>query len=302
MRYPYSAISDRGPISLPGNAKVCLIVTLNLEHWDMVKDTTEPYYAGGPAILPDALAGNIPDFPNFMWREYGQRVGIWRLFKLFDEAGVPASCTINAKTALERSPIVDAAKQRGWEILAHNFEQGELLTNFAHDIDKEREVISNTLDVYQQTIGKPARGWLSSSLRGTLNTCSILAEKNVLFYCDIMNDDQPFMVDTDNGPIVAMPYSNEINDFTLLTRRGHTTTEFLDILKEELDVLVEESIADGSARIMNLGLHPHVSGRAYRTRAVREFLAYAKNKSGVVFATREQIAEHYLENHENHIR
>lgn len=124
----------------------------------------------------------------------------------------------------------------------------------------------------------------------------------MLFYCDIMNDDQPFMVDTDNGPIVAMPYSNEINDFTLLSRRGHTTTEFLDIIKEELDVLVEESVADGSARIMNLGLHPHVSGRAYRVRAVREFLAYAKNKSGVVFATREQIAEHYLKNHDDHIR
>jgi allantoinase len=302
MRYPYSAISDRGPITLPDDAKVCLIVTLNLEHWDMVKESTEPYYAGGPAILPDSLPGNIPDFPNFMWREYGQRVGIWRLFKLFDEANVPASCTINAKTALERRPIVDAAKARGWEILAHNFEQGELLTSFADDIDKEREVITNTLDVYQQTIGKQARGWLSSSLRGTLNTCSILAEKGMLFYCDIMNDDQPFMVDTDNGPIVAMPYSNEINDFTLLSRRGHTTTEFLDIIKEELDVLVEESVADGSARIMNLGLHPHVSGRAYRVRAVREFLAYAKNKSGVVFATREQIAEHYLKNHDDHIR
>jgi allantoinase len=302
MQYPFSAIPNRGQLKLPNGAKVALILTLNLEPWDMVKETSEPYYAGGPAILPDTLPGNKPDFPNYTWREYGQRVGIWRLFKVFDQAGVPASCTINAKTALERSPIVDAAEQRGWEILAHNYEQGELLSDYAHDVEKEREVISRTLDIYKQKFGRSAKGWLSSSLRGTLNTCSILAEKGMLFYCDIMNDDQPFMIDTEAGPIVSIPYTNEINDFTLLTRRGHTTTEFLDILKEELDELLAESNEDGSGRLMNVGLHPHVSGRAYRVRAVREFLEYAKTKVGVSFVTREEIATHYLKHHEAHIK
>ena len=97
MHYPYSPYPERGKLTLPNNCKIALIVTLNLEHWDMTKDSDKPYYAGGPAILPDALPGNVPDFPNFMWREYGQRVGIWRLFKEFDKIGVPASCTINAK-------------------------------------------------------------------------------------------------------------------------------------------------------------------------------------------------------------
>ena len=302
MRYPYSAIPDRGQLKWPNGAKIALIITLNLEHWDIVKETTESYYAGGPAILPNSLPGNVADFPNYTWREYGQRVGIWRLFKLFDEAEVPASCTINAKTALERWPIVDAANQRGWEILAHNYEQGELLSDYAHDIAKERAVIGKTLDVYKKTLGRPAKGWLSSSLRGTLNTCGILSENGLLFYCDIMNDDQPFLIETDHGPIVSIPYTNEINDFTLLTRRGHTTTEFLEILKEELDVLLDESMHDNSGRIMNVGLHPHVSGRAYRVRAVRDFLSYAKYKEGVWFATREEIATHYLNHHAGHIK
>jgi hypothetical protein len=267
----------------------------------MTKDSDKPYYAGGPAILPDALPGNVPDFPNFLGREYGQRVGIWRLFKEFDKIGVPASCTINAKTALERRAIVEAANERGWEILAHNYEQGELLTDHSGDIDSEREVIRNTLDVYEKTFQRPAKGWLSSSLRGTLNTCDLLTENGLLFYCDMMNDDQPYIVDTNNGPIVSIPYSNEINDFTLLTRRGHTTSELLEIIKEELDVLLEEAIEDGSARIMNLGLHPHVSGRAYRVRAVRNFLEYAKSLAGVSFLRREDIATHYLAEHSKHI-
>lgn len=301
MQYKFSPITQRGPLRWPNGASVALIITLNLEHWDRVKDTDQPYYAGGPAILPDTLPGNVADFPNYCWREYGQRVGIWRLFDIFDELELPASCTINAKTALERAPIVEAAKQRGWEILAHNYEQGELLTDYAHDIEKERDVIARTLEVYQQAIGRPAKGWLSSSLRGTVNTCGILAEKGLSFYCDLMNDDQPYLVETEHGPIVSTPYSNEINDFTLLTRRGHSSREFVEILIEELDVLREEATAQGSGRMMNVGLHPHVSGRAYRKRAVREFLQYAKSQTDVWFATREEIAAWYLQNLSGHI-
>ena len=301
MKYPYSAITQRGPLKWPNQAKVALIVSLNLEHWDMVKETDKPYYAGGPAILPNTLPGNVPDFPNYTWREYGQRVGIWRLFDVFDEAGVPAGCTINAKTALERRAIVDAANERGWEIVAHNYEQGELLSDYAQDADKEREVILRTLNVYKDVVGRPPKGWLSSSLRGTVNTCGVLAEQGLIFYCDIMNDDQPYLIETDHGNIVSTPYSNEINDFTMLTRMGFSTDQFLSAIKEELSVLLSDAEASGSGRMMNLGLHPHVSGRAYRVRAVREFLEYAKSLDGVWFATREEIAEWYLQNSDGHI-
>ncbi|MBL8645592.1 MAG: hypothetical protein JNK21_16790 [Rhodospirillaceae bacterium] len=301
MRYPFSAIAKRGPLKWPDGKKVALILTLNLETWDMTKDTEKAYYAGGPPILPDVLPGNVADFPNFTWREYGQRVGIWRLFDAFDKAKVPASCTINAKTALIRPEIARAPQERGWEVLAHNYEQGELLSDFAKDPKKEREIIEATLKVYKEFYGKPAKGWLSSSLRGTVNTPGILKEHGLIFYCDIMNDDQPYLIDTDHGPIVSTPYTNEINDFTILTRRGHNTDEFRDILKEELTVLLEEAAEQGSGRMMNVGLHPHVSGRAYRVRALEEFLAYAKTLPGVWFATREQVAEWYLANHKGHI-
>lgn len=299
MHYDYVPISQRGPLHWPENKTVALIFTFNLETWDLTKDSDKPYYAGGPAILPDALPANTPDYPNYCWREYGQRVGIWRLFELFDSLDIAASCTTNAVTFERRHAMVDACLQRGWELLAHNYEQGELLTNFAHDRNAERDVIRRSIEVYEKFTGRRPKGWLSSSLRGTLNTCSILADEGFKFYCDLMNDDQPYMVDTDNGPIVSTPYSNEINDFTLLTRRGHTTDEFRDILKEELTVLHDEGREQ--ARIMNVGLHPHVSGRAYRIRAIREFVEYAKTLPGVWWATREQIADFYVENHSTHI-
>ncbi|MFZ9994907.1 MAG: polysaccharide deacetylase, partial [Steroidobacteraceae bacterium] len=279
--------------------RVALIITVNLENWDLIKDTDNPYYAGVPAILPDVLPGDTPDFPNYTWREYGQRVGAFRLFDMFDEEGVKPSCTINAVTALRRRPMLDAALQRGCEILAHNYEQGELLTNFAKDPERERDIIARSLQVYEQAVGRKARGWLSSSLRGTLNTADILAEHGLLFYCDLMNDDQPYLISTPHGPIVSTPYTNEINDFTLLTRRNHTTDEFRDILIEELNELYREG--EHSGRIMNIGLHPHVSGRAYRIRALREFIRHAKSLPGVWWATREQVAESYLQQHATHM-
>ena len=237
MEYAYTPISQRPRLAWPDGKRVALLITFNLETWDLVKDTDAPYYAGGPPVLPDALPGRVPDFPNYTWREYGQRVGIWRQFELFDALGVTPGCTLNAVTCERRLPMVRAAMERGCELIAHNYEQGELLTDFSGDEEREREVIHRTLDIYARTVGRKARGWLSSSLRGTVATPGILAEAGLLFYCDLMNDDQPYLVHTPHGDIVSTPYSNEINDFTLLTRRGHTTSEFRDILIEELDVL-----------------------------------------------------------------
>ncbi|MFT4251837.1 MAG: polysaccharide deacetylase family protein [Caulobacter sp.] len=299
MEYDYVPLPHRKPLTWPNGARVALVLTFNLETWDLTKPTKEKYYAGGPAILPDVLAGDTPDFPNYSWREYGQRVGIWRLFDLFDEQGIKASCTTNAVTFERRKAMTDACLERGWELLAHNWEQGELLTDFAHDPAKERDIVLRSLEQYEKFVGKRAKGWLSSSLRGTLQTADILAEHGCTFYCDLLNDDQPYLLRTPSGPIVSTPYSNEINDFTLLTRRGHTTDEYRDVLIEELNVLYKEGATSG--RLMNVGLHPHVSGRAYRIRALREFIQHAKSLPGVWFATREEIADWYLANHESHI-
>jgi peptidoglycan/xylan/chitin deacetylase (PgdA/CDA1 family) len=299
VEYDYIPLPQRLPLKWPHGARVALILTFNLETWDLTKPTDKPYYAGGPAILPDTLPGNVPDFPNYTWREYGQRIGIWRLFELFDSLGVRASCTTNAVTFERRGAMTSAVLERGWELLAHNWEQGELLTNFANDPAQEREIILRSLAQFEAYTGRKAKGWLSSSLRGTLQTADILAEYGCIFYCDIMNDDQPFLLRTPHGPIVAVPYSNEINDFTFITRKNYTTDQFRDALIEELDVLYAEGAVTG--RIMNVGLHPHVSGRAHRIRALREFIEYAQSLPGVWWPTREELASWYLANHEFHI-
>jgi allantoinase len=299
MEYAYHPLPARNPLRFPNGAKVALILTFNLETWDLTKPTTKPYYAGGPAVLPDSLPGDTPDFPNYSWREYGQRVGIWRLFELFDSLGIKASCTTNAVTFERRAEMTKACLDRGWELLPHNWEQGELLSDYAKDPEKEREIVLRSLEQYERFTGRKAKGWLSSSLRGTMQTADILAGEGCLYYCDIMNDDQPYMLKTPNGPIVSLPYSNEINDFTFITRKGFTTDQFRDALIEEFQVLYEEGAK--TSRLMNVGLHPHVAGRAHRVRAIREFVQYVQSMPDVWWPTREELATWYKEVQNDHI-
>lgn len=299
MHYDYVPMPHRKPLKWPNGARLALIITFNLEYWDLVKDSAEPYYAGGPAILPDPLPGNVPDFPNYSWREYGQRVGIWRLIDIFDKAGVPATCTMNAKMGLERRAVIDAINQRGWELVAHNFVQSDLLTNYQFEPEKEREIIRETLRVYEEVVGRPAKGWLSSSLRSTTQTADICAGLGLIYFTDLMNDDQPYLIQTEHGPIVSVPYTVEMNDFMIFLRRGASTSEAVEVFKEQFDVLYAEGAESG--RLMNIGLHPHVIGQPFRVRAVREFIEYVKQFDGVWWATREGIAEWYLQNHQSHI-
>jgi peptidoglycan/xylan/chitin deacetylase (PgdA/CDA1 family) len=299
MKYDYIPITHRKPLRWPNGKRLAIILTTNLEYWDPVRDTAKPFYPGGPSIVGGDLPGNVYDNANYTWREYGQRVGVWRMFDVFDAEGVQTSCTMNAKMALERRPVVDAALERGWEIVAHNYVQSELLTDYMFDESAEREIIRKTLAVYEQACGRKAKGWLSSSLRSTLNTIDILAEEGLIFVTDLLNDDQPYLVETRSGkPMVSISYTSEVNDFSFL-RQGLSAESGLQMFKEQFDWLYAESGTSG--RFMNIGLHPHVIGQAYRIRALRDFIRYAKQFDDVWFATREEIAEWYLQNHSSHI-
>jgi allantoinase len=299
MHYDFVPYPKRQPLHWPDGKRLAIILTTNLEYWDPVRDSTEPYYPGGPSIVGGNLPGNVYDNPNYTWREYGQRVGVWRVFDVLDAEGVPSSCTMNGKMATERRPVIEAALERGWEIVPHNYVQSELLTDHMFDEDAEREVIRRTLDIYEQVCGKKAKGWLSSSLRTTLNTIDILAEEGLIFTTDLLNDDQPYLVQTRSGkPMVSVSYTSEVNDFSFL-RQGLGAEGGLQMFQEQFDWLYEESASSG--RFMNIGLHPHVIGQPYRIRALRDFIRYAKSHDDIWWTTREEIAEWYIDNHESHI-
>jgi peptidoglycan/xylan/chitin deacetylase (PgdA/CDA1 family) len=258
-----------------------------------VKDTDRVIYPGGPGIVGGTLTGRTYDNPNWTWREYGHRVGVWRMFDLFEDYGVPTSCTMNAKMGLERRAVVDHAVAKGWEVIPHNYEQTELLTDFQDDEAAEREVIRETLKVYREVTGRAPKGWLSSSLRCTPATVDLIAEEGLIFTCDLLNDDQPYPVRSRSGKtIVSIPYTSEVNDFTVFMRQGKDADGGFAVFREQFDQLYKEAASSG--RHMNIGLHPHVIGQPFRIRALSQFLDYARRFDDVWWTTREEIAEWYL--------
>ncbi len=297
--YTYSALPDRKPLKWPDSNQIAVIFTINIEHWDMTHDSDAQLYAGGPSAVPYELPGTVPDYANFGWREYGQRIGIWRLIDVFDKAGVPTTCTINARTATDRRRIVDAANERGWEILTHNFVQTQMLNEFAGDPAAERDVIKRTLDVYEEIIGRRARGWLSSSMRSTHETPHILKELGLDFIACYLNDDQPYQMETRHGTLLAIPYSNELNDYRMFSRCGMSVDVALGMLCECFDQMYLEGAENG--RILNVGMHPHVMGQPWAIRALREFVDYVKQKTGVWMPKREEMYDWYMANCTDHI-
>ncbi len=190
--YPYVALPDRRPLRFPNGARLAIILTINIEYWEKFRlGQKEPLFTGGPMTIPHALPGDVMDTANWTWREYGQRVGIWRIMDVFDRCGVKPSCTINGLTMLERRRIIEAANERGWELVPHNWAQNDILASYAAMPDEERTVIRRTLDTYETVVGRPARAWLSSAIRGTLHTPAFLKEFGLIAYCDYLNDDQP---------------------------------------------------------------------------------------------------------------
>ena len=109
--YDFVPIAERKPLKWPNGKRLALMITINLEYWELTQDHDGPYFGGGPSINERILPARIPDFNNHSWREYGHRVGVWRIYDIFDEAKVPASCTVNGILCERHPQIVTAAAE-----------------------------------------------------------------------------------------------------------------------------------------------------------------------------------------------
>ena len=129
--------------------------------------------------------------------------------------------------------------------MPHNWAQNDLLTDYASNPNLERAVIKRTLDKFQEVVGRPPKAWLSSAIRGTPYTPAFLKEFGLIAYCDYLNDDQPYLIKTVHGPIVCVPYSNDLNDFNLFARGGLSASEGVATLKACFDQLYAEGAKTG---------------------------------------------------------
>ena len=280
-RYEDSIISERKPFAWPGGKTLAVWIAPNVEVWDYDSPA-------GQAVSPN-LGKIVPDVVNYAWREYGMRIGLWRIADVLDAAGIKATIALNSLVCEHYPQAMEEMKKRGWEFMGHGTTNSEGLAGLS--LEKERETIRTILKTIEQSSGRKPRGWLGSGLAETYNTLDILAEEGVIYCGDWNADDQPFPLKVKAGKMFSIPYCMEINDIPLYMRKGYTGEQYYRSVMDQFETLYADS--EKQARVMGIPLHPMISGQPLRIKYLQRAIAEIKSHERVWFATGSEIIDAY---------
>ena len=279
-RIPFQLADERCSLTGPGGRNLIVQVVVNVEHW--------PFDQPMPRKLLTAPHGReaLPDVPNYSWAEYGMRMGMPRLLRVLGERGLPVGCTINAGVIPTYPRLAEAILRAGWEFIGHGLHQKSL-----NGERREDALIDEALEIIRNFTGRSVAGWLGPGLRETAQTPDFLKKAGIRYVSDWVLDDLPTWMSTAHGPLIAMPYSLEINDSPLFAVQAHRSDEMLRRLISSLRVLDEET--RGTARVLTIALHPHLMGVPHRLPFLTDMLDLLMQRDDVVFLSGSQIADWY---------
>jgi allantoinase len=278
-RYEWSTLPKRKKVAWPGGARIALWITTSLQ-WFPLDMKGQPFKA------PGALQTAYPDLRHYTLRDYGNRVGIYRIMTALERHGIRASAAVNAAVAVRYPSLIQDVVSKNWEILAHGLDMDHLHHEGMAD---EKALIARTLSHLPKV-----RGWLSPAKSESHQTLDLLAEAGIDYVCDWVNDDMPYAVKAAGKTIYAMPHSNDIDDATILLNMHQDEDEFRDQVMDQFDVLYAESATQGG-RIMTISLHPWLIGQPYRIGALESALAHIMKHPGVWPATGAEILDAWKE-------
>jgi peptidoglycan/xylan/chitin deacetylase (PgdA/CDA1 family) len=283
--YDYWAIVDRPPLEWPEGKRLAFYVGLNIEHFEI----------GKPSTSISGLTASLPIDPlNAGWRDYGLRVGIWRMIDLLDRHELRASVLLNSDVPALYPQIIDAGNARDWVWLAHGKNNSSLWTGM--ELEEERSALATLIDELKRGTGKSPKGWLGPALTETACTCELLAEHGFTYTLDWCADDQPFPLKVKAGKFISVPYSIEVNDISFLLSIGGTGAEFGRLIIDQFDALYEESKRRPGA-VASIGLHPFLVNQPFRNRYLDEALDHVRSHDDVWFTTSDDIADWYVDNY-----
>ena len=278
--FPYSPIIRRPRLTWPEGARVALWVIPNVEFFSLEE---RPAGYGAAAKIPDVV----------MWsdRDYGNRVGVWRLMEVLDRYKIRASVALNSLLCDHHPVIIEEGNKRKWEWMGHNESNTRRLNEAPPG--EEALIINRTFATIERATGMRPKGWLSSGLQETWDSLDLLAAAGSRYVCDWCNDDQPYIMHLDGGRrLVSVPYPQQTNDKPAYERMYVSPSEFRDMICRTFDVLYREGADSG--RVLSIALHPYISGVPHRIGALDAALEYICRHGGVWRTTGAEIAEFYL--------
>jgi peptidoglycan/xylan/chitin deacetylase (PgdA/CDA1 family) len=276
--FPYSPIIDRPKKRWPNGARIAVWVIPNIEFFALNEQI--PAAAGG--------GGQVPDVSTWSSRDYGNRIGIYRMMEVMKRHGVRGTVALNSELTVEHPRIMEECAKLHWELMGHN-ESNTRRLNSVSDAEASL-IVKRTVQTIHQNTGQKVKGWLSSGLAETWNSLDDLVDNGVEYVADWVNDDQPYKMTLDDGrSIMSIPYSTELNDKPAYEKKFMTPDQFEAMICRQFDVLWKEGAEQ--ARAMGIALHPYLTGVPHRIGALDAALAYIAKHEGVWFATGSEIAQ-----------
>lgn len=281
-RYDYTPINARADYDWPEGRRLAVYIGLNLEHFAFGEGLGAELAPGGPP----------PDVLNYAWRDYGNRVGAWRMLQLFDGLHLPSTVLLNTSLYDYCPELVAAFTKRGDEIAGHGRSNSERQSVMSEA--EEARLIAETTEAIRRHEGRAPGGWLSPWIAESRVTPDLLAEAGYRYTLNWCHDDQPSWLRTRGGqPLLSIPYPQEVNDIPAIVVRRMEADAFGDMIVDQFDEMLEQSVEQ--PLVMGIALHPYIVGQPHRLRHLRRALGHIAHPRDRVWLCRAgDIADHAM--------
>lgn len=279
-RYDYDGWVGRTPYAWPNGAKLAVYLGVNLEHFAFGEGLGAELAPGGPQ----------PDVLNYAWRDYGNRVGAWRLIELLEQLRFPATVLLNSALYDHAPALVAAHRDRGDEMAGHgrtNSERQSILP-----AAEEAALIAEATAAITRHEGVAPRGWLSPWIAESRATPDLLVEAGYRYTMNWCADDAPVWMRTRAGRLLAVPYPQEVNDIPAVVARKDSSESFAAMIVDDFHERLRQ-VKDGLPQVMGIALHPYIVDQPHRLRHLRRALAeIAQHRDAVWITTAGAVFDH----------
>ena len=285
--HEWSPIIGRPNLRWPDDAAVALCVVIPLEHmeWQVPPGSFQvARLAGGSAPR------EFPDYARLSHREYGHRVGIFRLLDVLEKHGVRATIAMDALTAEHYPYLVRHCLDRGCEIIGHGISVSRMITSNMSE-EEERDYIRTSIQALESATGATPQGWFGPEYGESDRTPQLLSEAGLTYVCDWANDEQPYPMTTGGNPLFALPLLYELDDVVSISHKLMPIFDYERMLGESFDVLKGDGASTG--RLMAVNWHPWLVGQPFRIGSIDRALSYIMEQGGVWAATGSEIIDWY---------
>ncbi|MDC0032949.1 polysaccharide deacetylase family protein [Alphaproteobacteria bacterium] len=277
--FPYRPLHEAPPLTWPNGARVALVIVPNVEFF--------PLNLPIPGTRP-----NIPDVSAWGRRDYGNRVGFFRMADIMARLGIRGTVALNSMACDYCPQVVEKCLELDWELMGHGETNSILLSDYNTE-DESADCIVRTLDRIEAFCGKRPRGWLGPGRQQTWNTLDVIADEGCTYTFDWDNDDQPVLMEVNGKPIVSMPYGAGVSDLQAFHFMNASPTDFTQMITDAFNVLHRES--EKSGRVVGISLHPFIIGLPHRIGALERGLEYVCRHDDVWLATAEEVTDSFLQ-------